>query len=149
MRLWSFHPKYLDAKGLVALWREALLAQKVLQGKTKGYRSHPQLERFKRSQAPARAIAFYLYGVWEESNRRRYHFDKKKILKQCIKTKIRVTRGQIKYEFDRLCGKLKKRDLIRYNQIKSMVRIDAHPLFFVRGGSVEPWERIPAGSREL
>lgn len=23
MRLWSSHPKYLDAKGIVALWREA------------------------------------------------------------------------------------------------------------------------------
>ena len=29
MRLWSLHPRYLDAKGLVALWREALLAQAV------------------------------------------------------------------------------------------------------------------------
>ena len=27
MRLWTLHPKYLDAAGLVALWREALLAQ--------------------------------------------------------------------------------------------------------------------------
>lgn len=35
MRLWTLHPKYLDTKGLVALWREALLAQKVLQGKQK------------------------------------------------------------------------------------------------------------------
>lgn len=37
MRLWSIHPKYLDAKGLVALWREALLAQKVLKGETTGW----------------------------------------------------------------------------------------------------------------
>jgi carboxyl-terminal processing protease len=29
MRLWSLHPKYLDAQGLVALWREALLAKAV------------------------------------------------------------------------------------------------------------------------
>jgi hypothetical protein len=33
MRLWSLHPEYLDANGLVALWREALLAQAFLQGK--------------------------------------------------------------------------------------------------------------------
>ncbi|WP_368086417.1 pyrimidine dimer DNA glycosylase/endonuclease V [Nitrosomonas sp. Nm34] len=26
MRLWSIHPKYLDAKGLLALWREGLQA---------------------------------------------------------------------------------------------------------------------------
>jgi len=30
MRLWTIHPKYLDRQGLLALWREALLAQKVL-----------------------------------------------------------------------------------------------------------------------
>jgi hypothetical protein len=142
LRLWSFHPKYLDAKGIVALWREALLAQKVLQGKTKGYKHHPQLERFKNSKDPARAIAFYLHGVWEEADRRGYHFDKKKILKKRARIKINLTRGQIKYEFDRLCGKLKKRDPIRYEQIKSKIRIEAHPLFSVRAGPVEPWERI-------
>jgi hypothetical protein len=47
MRIWSIHPKYLDIKGLVALWREALLAKHVLEGRTKGYRNHPQLDRFK------------------------------------------------------------------------------------------------------
>lgn len=37
MRLWSIHPRYLDTKGLVALWRETLLlAQAVLFGNTKG-----------------------------------------------------------------------------------------------------------------
>ena len=43
MRLWSLHPKYLDKLGLLGLWRESLLAQKVLLGKTKGYKNHPQL----------------------------------------------------------------------------------------------------------
>jgi len=47
MRLWSLHPAYLDARGLGALWREGLLAQAVLRGKTRGYRSHPQLERWR------------------------------------------------------------------------------------------------------
>jgi len=46
MRIWSLHPKYLDTKGLVALWRDALLARHVLQGKTTGYKNHPQLNRF-------------------------------------------------------------------------------------------------------
>jgi hypothetical protein len=44
MRLWSLHPCHLDAKGLVALWREGLLAQKVQACETNGYRNHPQLE---------------------------------------------------------------------------------------------------------
>jgi hypothetical protein len=32
MRLWSLHPSLLDRMGLLALWREGLLAQKVLLG---------------------------------------------------------------------------------------------------------------------
>ncbi|MGP9584395.1 pyrimidine dimer DNA glycosylase/endonuclease V, partial [Micrococcaceae sp. AOP34-BR2-30] len=30
MRLWSLHPEVLDRQGLIAGWREALLAQAVL-----------------------------------------------------------------------------------------------------------------------
>ena len=37
IRIWTLHPKYLDAKGLVAVWREALLAKHVLENKAKGY----------------------------------------------------------------------------------------------------------------
>ena len=142
MRLWSIHPKYLDAKGIVALWREALLAQKVMQGKTKGYRHHPQLKRFRNSKDSLQTIASYLYTVWEEAGRRGYQFDKKKILKKRGKIRIRVTRGQLKYEFDWLCRKLKKRDPVRYQQIKSKARVEAHPLFFVKPGSIESWERV-------
>jgi len=68
MRLWSLHPKYLDSKGLVALWRETLLAKHVLEGKTKGYRNHPQLDRFKLSEDPLAAINYYLQMIYEESN---------------------------------------------------------------------------------
>jgi hypothetical protein len=78
MRLWTIHPKHLDAKGLVVLWREALLAQKVLQGRTRGYRHHPQLFRFQALRNPAAALASYLAVVHEESVRRGYHFDRKK-----------------------------------------------------------------------
>lgn len=52
MRLWTIHPKYLDTRGLTALWREALLARKVLKGLTIGYRHHPQLERFRQQARP-------------------------------------------------------------------------------------------------
>ena len=47
MRLWTLHPKYLDRQGLVAVWREGLLAQAVLHSNTKGYKNHPQLDRFR------------------------------------------------------------------------------------------------------
>jgi hypothetical protein len=70
MRLWSLHPSYLDAKGLVALWREGLLARKVLLGHTRGYRQHPQLTRFKAHADPIRAIDGYLWFVHDESRKR-------------------------------------------------------------------------------
>ena len=56
MRLWSIHPRSLDARGLVALWREGLLARKVLRGRTRGYRHHPQLQRFRDLRDPVAAI---------------------------------------------------------------------------------------------
>ncbi len=75
MRLWSLHPSYLDAVGLVALWREGLLARKVLQGQTKGYIHHPQLFRFRETGNPIHVLDFYLKTVHDESIRRGYNFD--------------------------------------------------------------------------
>src|SRR5690606_10288867 len=79
MRLWSIHPKYLDAKGLVALWREALLARAVLRGRTRGYRHHPQLDRFRSHASPRSAINAYLAAVHAEASARGYAFDRAKV----------------------------------------------------------------------
>ena len=43
-------------------WREALLAQAVLAGRTTGYRSHPQLRRFQEAAAPLEAVGAYRRG---------------------------------------------------------------------------------------
>src|SRR5690348_4205652 len=111
MRLWSLHPMYLDAKGLVALWREGLLAQAVLAGKTKGYKHHPQLKRFKECRNPRAAIATYLREVQVEASRRGYNFDAKKIGRGKVRAKsLKVTRGQLQYEWAHLRRKLKTRD---------------------------------------
>ncbi|MGH2666461.1 pyrimidine dimer DNA glycosylase/endonuclease V [Flavobacterium sp.] len=67
MRIWSLHPKYLDTKALVALWRETLLAKHVLEGKTKGYKNHPQLNRFKEAKYPIDSINQYLSEVYFEA----------------------------------------------------------------------------------
>ena len=72
MRLWTLHPKYLDARGLVALWREALLAQAVLGRQTGGYTRHPQLIRFRNSPSPTESLASYLQAVHAEASRRGY-----------------------------------------------------------------------------
>lgn len=140
MRLWSIHPGYLDAKGLVALWREALLAQNVLLGKTRGYKNHPQLTRFKNMANPAGAIASYLRAIADEADNRGYRFDRSKIINKRINSKIPVTSGQAKYEFRHLLAKLKKRDPSRYAQLRNVSRIRLHPLFLKKQGSVENWE---------
>jgi len=142
LRLWSLHPQYLDTVGLVALWREALLAQKVLKGKTKGFVNHPQLKRFKNHPHPKPAISAYLKGVWEESKRRGYNFDKGKISSKASTKKMRVTRGQIEYELKILRKKLKKRNPSKYKELLSMKRIKCHPFCQIKEGPIEDWEKI-------
>jgi hypothetical protein len=100
MRIWSLHPKYLDKKGFLALWRETLLAKKVLEGKTKGYKNHPQLERFRRAESPLDCINQYLKAVYEESVKRGYKFDRDKIEMDFKPTSLTVTGGQLNYERD-------------------------------------------------
>lgn len=142
MRLWSLHPKYLDARGLVALWREGLLARKVLEGKTRGYKNHPQLERFKNHPEPLKAINAYLLEVWREAARRDYRFDIRKIEVVELEEKIPVTRGQLEYEFHHLLRKLQKRDPKLYEALKGEKDILANPVFLVVDGGMESWERV-------
>src|SRR3989339_1254372 len=138
MRLWSIYPKYLDAKGLVALWREALLAQKVLSGKTKGYKHHPQLVRFRCSRHPIKAIGAYLSVILAEGERRGYSFDRSKILAPSGKRLIMtVNSQQIKYEYNHLVKKLKKRLAEHYNT--KLKRPRPNPVFKVIPGEVEVW----------
>jgi hypothetical protein len=142
MRLWSIHPKYLDAKGLVAVWREALLAQKVLEGKTKRYVNHPQLTRFRRTADPILYVGTYLYHIHLEGKRRNYEFDLAKIRRfNTSIPRIPVTRGQIKYEFNHLLKKLSERDEALYIRLKRMKIIQQHPVFYITEGPIEEWEK--------
>lgn len=142
MRLWSIHPIYLDAKGLVALWREALLAQNVLLGKTKGYKNHPQLLRFKNTNDPLPAISNYLRFVADEADKRVYNFDKGKIASNEKCKPIKVTKGQVEYEFKHLLKKLKIREPKKYEELKTLKEIKLHPLFILVDGDIEGWEVI-------
>lgn len=143
MRLWSIHPKYLDRKGLLALWREALLAQKVIIGRTKGYRNHPQLKRFKSHPQPVSAMGIYLYHVYREARNRGYHFTKDKIIKIPLKiTRIRISSGQLRYEIRHLISKLKRRDAARCDAVQKLITIKPHPLFIIdMDENIEKWER--------
>ena len=142
MRLWSISPSYLDSKGLVALWREALLAQNVLAGNTRGYKYHPQLNRFKETSNPLGAIASYLRVIAQEADTRGYHFDKSKIINKRYNRKIPVTTGQINYEFEHLLGKLKTRAPEQYKMFKDARTKKVHPLFQKVRGNIEAWEIV-------
>jgi hypothetical protein len=142
MRIWSLHPQYLDAKGLVALWRETLLAKHVLEGRTKGYKNHPQLNRFKACKDPLNAINFYLSEVHVEAEKRGYHFDAGKINWKLKKTKLRVTDGQLQYEWMHLKRKLKVRDPKKYSTVRSLGKPRTHALFKVVRGPIAPWEVV-------
>ena len=140
MRIWSIHPKYLDPKGLVALWREVLLAKNVLEEKTKGYKNHPQLTRFKKSDNPLKGINQYLAAVFEESLTRGYHFNKAKFNFCHEPLNLSVTRKQIEYERQHLLKKLKTRDTVRYHKLLKETKIEPHPLFTIIEGEIEEWE---------
>jgi hypothetical protein len=141
MRLWSLHPSLLDQKGLVALWREALLAQKVLQGRTNGYRSHPQLDRFRQSRSPLMTISAYLWAVHDEANRRGYSFNSSKIVRRRQPRSLTVTQGQLEFELGHMKAKLRKRDPKRHRDLCQLQEITPYPLFTVVVGEIEPWER--------
>jgi hypothetical protein len=151
MRLWSLHPRYLDPQGLVALWREGLLAQKVLRGLTKGYKHHPQLERFRSSQDPVGSIGGYLSEVYREALKRGYRFDKTRIHRFSSRARqsLPVTQGQVRYEKAHLVAKLKKRAPIFLKSLGAFHKVEAHPLFRVRPGKVESWEKLQEKKRAL
>lgn len=138
MRLWSLHPCYLDAKGLVALWREGLLAQKVLAGQTRGYRDHPQLSRFKAHADPLAAIGAYLAAVRAEAQRRGYRFTA--AIRRTGAAPMAVTRGQLRFERAHLQRKLWRRDRGAHARLRRCRRLQPHPLFTVCAGPAEPWE---------
>lgn len=142
MRLWTLHPRYLDAQGLVALWREALLARAVLRGQTRGYRHHPQLGRFRAHPRPRAAISAFLADVHAESRAREYSFDAGKI--GAVRTdlvRIAATSGQLDYEWRHLLGKLRVRNPDVFERWHKLEEPEAHPLSKIVPGGIEQWER--------
>ncbi len=147
MRLWSIHPKYLDPQGLVAVWREGLLALNVLQGNSRGYAHHPQLRRFQAAGDPVKAMKCYLWHVYLESKARGYKFDSSKLgrMGKCIP--LEVTHGQLTYEMDHLKKKLKRRNPEKLKSADHVKIPQAHPLFVTVEGGPEEWEKVANRSR--
>jgi hypothetical protein len=143
MRLWTIHPAFLDAKGLVAAWREALLAQKVLSGGTRGYTRHPQLARFRATVDPMAAVGAFLDGLADEAKRRGYHFDTSKIARPGFTGQMEETSGQLLYEWKHLRAKLRVRAPETYRRFRFIEVPEPHPLFRIVPGAVRDWERQP------
>jgi hypothetical protein len=141
MRIWTLHPKYLDPQGLVALWREALLARAVLRGETKGYRHHPQLFRFQSHCTPRFAINAYLGAIHTEAQSRGYAFDSRKLGPVRAGVRIESTTGQMRFEWQHLMGKLRARSPALFQRWRGVAAPASHPLFTIRRGSIETWER--------
>ena len=141
MRLWTLHPRYLDRAGLLAVWREGLLAQAVLGGLTKGYVRHPQLCRFRSASSPSGAIAEYLRAVHAESLIRGYAFDAARIGRGSSPSRLPVTRGQLEFEWRHLLAKLARREPRRHARLEAVQRPRTHPLFRIVPGPVESWEK--------
>ena len=142
MRLWTIHPRYLDTKGLLAVWREGLLAQQVLRNKTKGYRNHPQLSRFKSSSDPTGSISRYLRVICQEGVKRGYKFNEEKIASSDFTGWIDCKRGQLLYEWDHLKVKVQLRDARWYREIEVIEQPEVHTLFRIVEGEIEDWEVI-------
>jgi hypothetical protein len=140
LHLWTLHPKYLDRQGLTALWREGLLAKKVLAGKTKNYIYHPQLHRFKICDNPSAAIAVYLRGVLLEASCRGYAFDSGRIYPHYFNKYLLETEGQLPYEWERLMAKLRNCSPCVYQDLRSVSCPESHPLFRIIPGEVANWE---------
>ncbi|MBS7651857.1 MAG: pyrimidine dimer DNA glycosylase/endonuclease V [Candidatus Bathyarchaeia archaeon] len=143
MRLWSIHPKYLDGRGLVAVWREGLLAKRVLEGRTMSHRNHPQLLRFKGYEKPVDLIDAYLFQIYLEAKRRGYSFDSSKIRVIELHGAIAVTNGQLKYEFVHLLKKLERRNKRWLENLKKLShkKVEPNPVFRIVNGGIENWEK--------
>ncbi|MEF2231182.1 MAG: pyrimidine dimer DNA glycosylase/endonuclease V [Pseudodesulfovibrio sp.] len=141
MRLWTVHPRYLDVRGLTAVWREGLLARHVLLGLTRGYVHHPQLIRFRALPDPVAGVDAFLAAVLAESRRRGYRYDASKIDAAATSPQIEETTGQLDHEWAHLLRKLETRDPARRREYAAVARPDPHPLFTLVEGPVRDWEK--------
>lgn len=143
MRLWTLHPRHFDAAGLVALWREALLAQAVLLGRTRGYIRHPQLLRFRAATDPVACIAGYLRVIANEATVRGYSFNTARIVASGGPFRVMAeTKGQLLYEWKHLGRKVRRRSPQWYRSHIAGVQPMPHPLFRIVAGTVRDWERV-------
>ena len=76
-----------------------------------------------------------------------YSFDRRKIGPVRAVDSILVSAGQVACEWEHLLRKLSLRDPALYRRWRPVTRPRCHPLFRLRPGPVEPWERERPGER--
>lgn len=143
MRIWSLHPRYLDQPGLTACWRETLLAQAVLAGRTRGYTAHPQLERFRATGDPLGALCWYLHGIADEADARGYRYDRQRVDRapEAV-APLPVTSGQLDYEWSWLQSKLEARSPAWLARWSDVTTPETHRSFVATAGPIATWERV-------
>lgn len=136
------HPRQLDRQALVACWRETLLAQAVLAGRTKGYTRHPQLTRFRSTSGDETLVGAYLTGLADEADQRGYRFDRTRIIAPARPEPcLTVSDGQLAYEWEHLLAKLERRSPEEWEGWRD-ASPEPHPLFEVVPGPIADWERL-------
>lgn len=111
----------------------------MLAGRTRGYTSHPQLDRFRTARDPVASIATYLAHVAREARARGYSFDESRLVPARTRARLRVTAGQLRYELEHLGAKLRRRNPA---WLVEPAEPEAHPLFIVVDGGIAEWERV-------
>ena len=151
MRLWSFHPMYLDDDSLYLTWKKGMIAVRALTGKLHGYErmyaNHRQLVRFQAQPDPVQAISDYMHTLADDAERRGWHYPRyfkhTTLPRRRDGTHMSVTAGQMEYEIWRYAAILSSRGGM-INEWERFFGVDPHlpnPIFEMVRGPIGSWER--------
>ena len=139
-RIWSLHPKYLDGIEIFFLWRNCIMAKKILDGTEKVNRKFPHLARFESSSNPIGAINIYLSEVYKIASTHGKNFKLDKFDDSFKDISLNVTKGQMEYEVELFKKKLRNRSSDTNALIFKIKIIEPNPLFKVVEGNKEAWD---------
>jgi hypothetical protein len=111
-------------------------------GDTRGWRNHPQLDRFKDHSETMDAIGFYPLKIREEASFRGHSYDGSKIRRPINRVALTsITTGQLLYEFSLLLERTRLRMPAWHEKLREVYDLPkAYPLFEVVEGDVGRWE---------
>ncbi len=145
MKLWSLHPRHMDHTRLLALWRTALAARDIIEGRASDYRVDRSIYRFMGRLDSDRAINTYIYYIWLEAKGRGYRFAREEALKKELidtEIKIPVTSGQLLFEAWKLLTKISQTNPDWISRLAIEKCFEANPVFRVVEGLPDPREKI-------